>query len=184
LNGTTGKVLWKYAVSGFPVESPVVANGLVYISTSVLIALNENTGKLVWSYVSPNNHGPGCPSNGCTAEVSPVAATNADVFFSDGYGNLLALNALTGQSVWSFEDNGVGLNIELTPIVANGIVYAGGAEQDPTGSVIYAFSESTRTTLWWQQDNASTNIGTSPVVVNGLLFFGTGEDAGMWAYRL
>ena len=45
MNASTGDLLWSY-VSAFVGESPVVANGVVFSSTS---ALSASTGALLWS---------------------------------------------------------------------------------------------------------------------------------------
>jgi outer membrane protein assembly factor BamB len=168
LNGKTGKLLWRYAAQG----PPVVANGLVYIGTNEVIALNETSGKLVWTYFAEYG-----------ARVSSVAAANGDVFFSDGNGTLHAVNALTGSQTWSFDDTSGQNTVYSTPVVANGVVYAGGYLSNEH-ALEMAFSEGTGVLLWSDFDENSYDQGVSPIVINGMLFYDNGDNDTMWAYRL
>src|SRR5258708_3200267 len=53
LNASTGALLWSYTAGSYVLNSPLVANGVVYdasYSDDKLFALNARTGKLLWSY--------------------------------------------------------------------------------------------------------------------------------------
>ena len=157
-----GKLLWKVAASG----EPVIANGLVYAGTT---AFNETTGKRVWMY----------PSG-----ASAVAAANGNVYFSDGT-SLYAANGTTGKIIWQFTDPPTDveeLAVTSTPVVANGVVYAGGITYHEHATIM-AWNAATGAFLWYDLDENAYNDGSSPIVADGMLFYGATDDM-FWAYHL
>jgi alcohol dehydrogenase (cytochrome c) len=103
----TGKLDWEYAVgipeaSGPGPDGVAVANGAVYgDSSTAVFALSAATGKPIWvdSHLLTKGQG--------KFEIQPQVA-NGRVYIASAYGDgpgggvLLALNAATGQRLWSF----------------------------------------------------------------------------------
>ena len=82
--------------------TPLVIDGVMYVSTawSLVKAYDARTGHLIWSY------DPQVPKelgvNGCCDVVSRgVAAWNGKIYLAAFDGRLIALDAKTGQPVWS-----------------------------------------------------------------------------------
>jgi outer membrane protein assembly factor BamB len=148
-NATTGSELWSIdAGAGF--STPAVANGVVYIGSEVgkLYAFNATTGSQVWA-----------ASVGAFPQSSAsVAVANSVVYIATD--KLYAFNATTGSELWS---DPVSVP-NLTPAVANGVVYIGS-----TDATLHALNAATGSEVW--------SIGidggwTPPVVANGVVYLG------------
>lgn len=159
--------LWSSNSNWSIVQSPLLADGLVYVTsgssgggTLGLYCLNASTGTEVWShngffstfsvangyvYVGEANYG---PSNSLVGVVS-------------------CLNASTGANVWNYS---VGSSFGI-PVVADGIVYTVGynytLSTDVNIGFIYAFNASTGEKLWSFTGSVGTRFG------NGLVLAGT-----------
>jgi uncharacterized repeat protein (TIGR01451 family) len=123
ISATTGAINWQYN-TGFSGDFGIYGSGAVYdglvifegIGDKKVIALNESTGSPVWSYTT--NGGPN----------SPVIADGM-VFFTSYSGTFVALNAATGQLLWSTR---LGAPTGASAVVANGMVFqpVGGGSLD------------------------------------------------------
>jgi outer membrane protein assembly factor BamB len=87
-------------------SSPVVSGGMVFIGarTGVFYAINETTGKLVWKRTFAPILGTTCGPQGftSTATVAPDPTSgDPTVYVASPDGYLYALNAATGETVWS-----------------------------------------------------------------------------------
>jgi quinoprotein glucose dehydrogenase len=97
--------------------TPLVVNGMLYVGSPYgrIVALDDTTGKEIWSYVIPNNERPSTRG----IEYWPGDKKSApEILFGTNMGKLMAVNALTGVAVESFGDNGA-INLR-TPEVMNG----------------------------------------------------------------
>jgi alcohol dehydrogenase (cytochrome c) len=116
---------------------PIVNNGVMFVATpgNQVIALDAKTGGLLWRYKRPMPedivllHG---TSRG-------VALFGNKVFFAAAEAVLVALDAVTGQELWTatVEDNRKGYYMSVAPLVANGKVMVGasGGEMGVRGFV-------------------------------------------------
>jgi alcohol dehydrogenase (cytochrome c) len=180
---------------------PIVANGVMFVATpgNQVIAINAKTGTLLWRYrrqlpspvvlLHPTSRG--------------VAVYNDKVYFAGGEAVLVALNARTGEEVWTTEvaDNASGYYMSLAPLVADGKVMIGtsGGEVGIRGYVA-AFDAETGKQVWrtytvpepgqpgsetWPKgDQWKTGGGSVWVTANydpatNLSFWGTG-NGGPW----
>jgi glucose dehydrogenase len=204
LSLVSGELVWKralgYAVS---VESPAIADGVVYESTEFgrrVFALDAATGRKRWSRrLAGGDLGQG-----------PVVAQGR-VFITTDSGTVFSLDASTGQTIWQVAGLGeelrhpavadgvvyVGSSLNamiavdaatgalvwrtrvdgevFSPIVANGVVYAGGRENK-----LYAFDAGTGDLLWTAPAGA---LVSNPILVDGRLYFGA-FDNHLYAYGL
>jgi len=112
-NASTLKQVWKFTpdagaipgLGGF-YASPTVYNGVVYIGArnGYFYALNETSGVVIWKrfigYVSPTTCGPEGFTSTATVKPDPTTGrTTVYVYGATGY--LYALDAATGNNVWS-----------------------------------------------------------------------------------
>ena len=114
ISASTGAVNWQYN-TGFSGDFGIYGSSAVYdglvifesIGGKKVYALNESDGTLAWSYTT--NGGPN----------SPVVAGGI-VFVTSYSGVFLALNALSGQLLWSTP---LGVPTGASATVANGMVF-------------------------------------------------------------
>jgi len=123
LDAETGAKLWSYPTRYTVRSAPAVANGVVYVTSSNLnsgdiSALNATTGTELWRKTSLN------------ASTSPAVANGVVYFGSNNY-DVYALNAQTGDKLWS---HATGYFVSSSPAVADGVVYIGSDDYE-----IYAF---------------------------------------------
>ncbi|MEP6922048.1 MAG: PQQ-binding-like beta-propeller repeat protein [bacterium] len=162
-----------------------------------LIAVNKNSGEVVWSAIGPGEgvlHG---------QWSSPVAANvngRIQVLFGGGDGWLRAYDAASGHEVWRFDGNpkdapllprpGVlsRSSIIASPVFADGRVFIAMGQSPGHGngpSFIYAISPNghgdvTESRLLWTSREVGRVVGT-PIVKDGLLYVG---DLGGTVYCL
>lgn len=119
----TNQTLWKFNTGG-PVDSPVVADGVVYTGSydRNIYAFNASNGVVLWSYAT------GGPV------LSPAAVADGLVFVGSEDHKLYALNASTGDLAWSYATGDI---VVSSPAVADGVVYVGSYDH-----MVYAFGSS------------------------------------------
>jgi outer membrane protein assembly factor BamB len=133
------KKLWKIDLPGW-IGYPVIANGIVVVAAGrALVALDEKTGKKIWSQRSPQN----------SRWVSP-AYDNGKIFVDPSYvptyskPGMYAFDELTGAKVWSAPAPGQS-GFTSPPTAAYGAVYAAAAGVDGT---MYAYNEKNGALKW------------------------------------
>ncbi len=104
---------------------PIVNNGVMFVSTpkNQVIAIDAKSGNVLWRYRRPRPTGSSVPHDTSRG----VALYGDKVFFAAGEAVLVALDAKTGQEVWTTNvaDNKSGYYISLAPLVAGGKVMVG-----------------------------------------------------------
>jgi outer membrane protein assembly factor BamB len=180
---------------------PTVANGVVVVTAyNKLIALDEKTGKKVWSHSVDYNENSwiGQAYDNGTIFASPAAAANRKSL------GLFAFDEKTGKQLWAAP---TGFDISSAPTAAAGIVYSsnggeggdldaydestgsldldnsvrGGGDSSPavtaTGVFVsyarpqtYKFQAVTGQQLWHDGGTCEGGGGSTPVAYKGLLF--------------
>ena len=159
------RILWSFATRSYVESSPVVANGVVYVTSDdgKLYALNASTGAELWSYTTGNFF-----------EGSPAVA-NGVVYFGSVDNNVYALNANTGAKLWSYP-----AFVISTPAVANGVVYIGSSDGN-----LYALNAGAAAVEGYAAG------GGAPAVANGVVYVGCSDGlcalnastgAKLWSY--
>lgn len=102
-----------------------------------------------------------------TKEIdSSPAVANGRVIVGVSDGTVLAVNATTGEKLWSY-DTGAGSNsIWSSPAIDSGRVYIGTRDSN-----LYCLNEVTGTLLW--KYYTGSQIDSSPLVSNGKVFIGS-----------
>ncbi|MFC1659030.1 PQQ-binding-like beta-propeller repeat protein [Pseudomonadota bacterium] len=127
-NSKNGIELWRKSLKSVTVSSPIIdRNGNLYIITNdnKLYALNQNTGEIVW--IHPDIE----IKTAILGSANPVIYKQY-VVTSYSSGNLYVLNRKTGREEFSLDLNlpkitNFTLNdIDATPLISNGILYASG----------------------------------------------------------
>lgn len=113
LDGTTGKVRWSAPMpQGSLTGSPVVENGAVYFSAGTLFyALKEQNGEKIWEQTVPTSGTFGTYLAGGILYVNGPAMM---IESSTDVRDIFALNARTGQLLWTADPGYNMLNIPIT----------------------------------------------------------------------
>jgi alcohol dehydrogenase (cytochrome c) len=178
---------------------PIVNGGVMFVATpgNQVIAIDARTGGVLWRYRRPLPEGArvGHPTS------RGVALYGDRIFFAAGEAVLVALDARTGQEVWTttVAENSLGYYMSLAPLIADGKVMVGtsGGERGIRGFVA-AYDIATGKEVWktytipapgepgsetWPKGDAWKS-GGAPVWITGtydpetnLAFWGTGNGA-------
>ncbi len=109
-----------------------------------------------------------------------AAVVDGVVYFPDWAGNLYAVNADTGNLLWSHQLSDYGLTAgtvsRTSPAVVGGVLYIG-TQYNPSGPTGWLLAINARTgyLIWKTQPDTSNNfpvITTSPVVALGIVYIG------------
>ena len=103
---------WDRSLDGVTEASPAVAYNTVYIPTSDgAYALDAENGTVKWS----------CPLDGEYSVSSPAVA-DGKVYFGLDNGYVYALDAFTGDIVWSYKTEGA---VQSSPAISDGLLFVG-----------------------------------------------------------
>ncbi len=187
------------------ITSPVVADGILYMVTSidynefeelkdsgdvsvrffderipadeavVLEAYDTETGELQWIYLLGGDHGSGRAGPVPTVEGGMIYTGTGDS------GCLLAVDAASVREEWRFcmprPQGGGFFPMEESPVVADGLVFAGAGDGN-----LYALDAATGAERW--RFHAEAPIMAAPASYGGIVYFGTsgdGEDPNLYA---
>jgi polyvinyl alcohol dehydrogenase (cytochrome) len=121
------QLAWTGTVGGPISSTPVIAEGLVAVGSydGKLRAYDPDTGEEIWALetgaavMEPNLHIP-------LGITGSAAIDNGVVYTGDATGKLWAVNAATGETIWSAEpDAQSAASIWSSPVVADGVLYVG-----------------------------------------------------------
>jgi outer membrane protein assembly factor BamB len=144
-------VRWSAPLGGG--SAPVVAEGVLYVSSGKLYALDASTGSARWR------------SQGLGDVVSSPAVAGAVVYVSglkDGNAWLYAVDATSGSLRWS---QNIGNVWPTSPTVVDGVVFANGDQ-------LYAFNATTGARLWSAVRGTEEYFYDSPTVAGGVAYVG------------
>lgn len=153
-----GKIRWRKRIG--PSESPpLVANGRVYVGdwTGRVYALDEKTGRTVWTYRTKNR------------VKSGVTLSGNRLYVGSYDHHVYALNARTGRLLWKTEakDRLFGrATFYSTPAAAYGRVYVGG-----TDGKVYSFGATSGEIRWTRSTGGF--VYSSPAVWNRTVYVGS-----------
>jgi outer membrane protein assembly factor BamB len=118
LSTANGKQNWSYPAGGSHLTHPVVGDGLVYVADDggTLHAVSTADGKQAWT---------GKAMSG--GEIGPTVS-GGTLYVASGLA-LQALNAQTGDAIWSFTAPVAGA-FTSTPAISGGLVFAGSTNKN------------------------------------------------------
>jgi len=157
LNIEDGTLEWETPLSSQ--STPAVANGIVYIGSDKVYALNATDGSIMWQYdyYDPVN------DQDEFFNTSPAVA-NGIVYIASGYisGRIHALNATTGKLIWMYES---GYPSFSSPAIAHGMVYIGSY----TDYNVYALDAQTGTLTWKYHTQGEIDY-SSPAIADKVVY--------------
>ena len=163
LRTSNGSLLWRYKIEGSVDAQPLVANGVVYVTSFVgqngpvyAYALRASDGSLLWRY------------SGDTYSYLSLSTTDSSLAFVASQGGISALNTSNGTVLWHYNamkgtDSGFSLEV-------NGVVYFGASIDNVTGT-LYALRASNGTPLWHYTTDGYID---TPTVANGVVYVDSG----------
>ena len=146
------EVLWVLTLNTSIKSSPVIADGIVYVTTvgGEIYALDLETGKEIWTF-----------DTNCSISSTPTVDKNIIIFGTEAPGKIYALDAYTGLLRWLFElPESVG--VRSSPAITEGRVLIGSSD-----GYLRCFSQFEGYLLW------ATYIGgdvSSPAVANDTVY--------------
>lgn len=187
---TTGDLRWRYAVGyGYPEVSPVVTDGVCYVPTDRVTALDAVTGESLWEtdelgalsgiavadetvYATTTDAEPGCVAfdasdgsvrwtNAAAGASHAVPVVSDDRVIAVGEGGTVAAFTRSGETVWRRE-----LDPQLhTPVaVADGTAYLAADDDDSLSA--FALADGTRR---WRRP-LGPSIDRTPAVADGVVY--------------
>jgi len=165
----TNNSIWSYTFGDYPVGSPAVVDGKVFVGSSIydsyFYCLNATTGTQIWNYTA-----------GPVAWGASPAVAYGIVFTGGPYYNVYALNATNGALKWTYYA-GAHCWVDTAPAVADGVVFIGLSN---VGARLVALNATTGAYIW--SFSAPYGVGTasmsSPAVVDGVVFVSSDDDYG------
>lgn len=171
---------WRFPI-GSPIDQPVVAGGQVYISDSSALRVHDAvTGEKKWMYTND--------TDGTQLYTAPTVRDGVVyVGVTNGSASVLALDATSGERLWTFGEQQTG-NVGGTPTLnkAGDTLYIGTDTER-----LYAL-DATNGTPRWQQGvfgSITTSLAVeSPLVVAttrpGVVYAFNEGGSSMWRQRL
>ena len=167
LNSSNGVFIWSGNIKGgVTFSTPVVANGIVYVSTTIggtqqnledggISALNATSGESLW------NHTVGSIRYSSPAVADGIVFVGSDemsimTHASAGGHTVYALNCATGATIWTYTTGG---EVYSSPAVAYGVVYVGSND-----GKLYAIGSSS------QIPSSTPSVPELPLAVLPLVF--------------
>jgi outer membrane protein assembly factor BamB len=158
LRTSNGALLWHQKIEGSADQAPLVANGVVYVTSYVgqsgpdyVYALRASDGSLLWRN-----------SNANYVNLS-LSTTDSSMIFVASQGQLSALNTSNGAVLWHLttKDNSSGVPLEV-----NGVVYFSSSIDNGHGT-FYALRASDGRSIWQTTTSGYTYM---PVEINGVIY--------------
>ncbi|PZE20522.1 PQQ-binding-like beta-propeller repeat protein [Paenibacillus xerothermodurans] len=166
LDLVTGREKWKFAADAQVQASPAVVDGIVYASTirGTLYALDADTGNKLWE----KTVGAG-EVNRAWMYYSPTVEDGIvyQAYSSMRGGEMMALNAATGETVWTAKLAG-GWITESSPVVKDGKVFVGA-----DGGYLIAIDAKTGKESWRARP-AGGWMHSMPAIADGTVYMGYG----------
>lgn len=190
----TRKFSWLYHSEAGIASTPAVANGKVYFLSrdGFFYALEQATGKRLWRFATGGEgRFAAVGGYGVPVEMGPVpdpwdfylsspVVHNNKVYFGSTDKHLYALNATTGELVWSFIADEA---IHSSPVINNDKLFFG-----TWGTKLYALNANSGAELWRRQGGtdpqyfAMQGITAAPVVDSNNVYVGA-RDGFVYAWR-
>ncbi|PUA29960.1 MAG: hypothetical protein B0W54_05325 [Cellvibrio sp. 79] len=190
----TRKFSWLYRTEAGIASTPIVADRKIYFLSrdGFFYALEQATGKRLWRFATKGEgRFASIGGYGLPAEMGPVpdpwdfylsspVVHNGNVYFGSTDKNFYALNATTGEPVWTFTADEA---IHSSPVIKNGKIFFG-----TWGTKLFALNAETGNAVWHYQGGADPKnfvmqgITAAPVVDDKNVYVGA-RDGFMYAIR-
>lgn len=165
-----GREVWRFHASSEVASSPaLVDDAVVFLGRdNVLRALDRIRGTERWRLsLGPDLPPPSGIREGWDLWLSSPVVANGRIFIGGGDGGVHAIQASTGQRLWTFRTP---RKVRATPAVVEGRVFVGGFDGN-----VYALEAATGKECWRFQTGGP--VQGSPAVMEGTVFVGSRSAA-------
>ncbi len=146
--------------------TPVIKNGVVFVAGAYILALDLNTGKLLWKYKDINTDFYPSGALAIDDERVFIAVNNTENLKTMNQGYIYSIEAKTGKFLWKSK-----LQSSIShsfPLVYENKVFIG----DDSGRV-YAINSKNGEIIWQKYLESAEVIHSSPAFSGGLIYIGT-----------
>jgi outer membrane protein assembly factor BamB len=161
LRASNGALLWHQKIEGSADQAPLVANGVVYVTSyagqngpAYTYALRASDGSLLWRYSNTNY------------SYLSLSTSDSNVVYVASQDGISALNTSNGASLWHYAAKDTG---STWPLEVNRVVYFSSSSDNGSGT-LYALRASDGSPIWQYKTGSYTN---TPVVANGVVYINT-----------
>ncbi|MEO8482844.1 MAG: PQQ-binding-like beta-propeller repeat protein [Acidobacteriota bacterium] len=183
VEATTGRQKWKVGFARFGAcdSKPVVRDGIVYVSGTVLVraadaarpasysghlfALDANTGDERWRY-------PSTPVGDTSGLCLSQPDVTADTFFAVRDSTIYAINLADGRERWAPFEVRRPVEGRVRPVTLHGLVDAGSVLVGLTSGFLIGFDKTSGQTAWEIQGQYSESSPSTAVAGRVLYFQG------------
>jgi len=160
----SGNVRWEYFTHSVWGSMAVDTNkGIVFTGNAnpnaQVLALNAQTGQLIWQLNVPNS-----PND--TDVGSGLVVENGLVYANSKNGNVYAINESDGTVVWS---STIALNYDFSDVSSPALSSSGVLYVGSTDTNLYALNAATGAVIW--KVSVGAGISSSPALANGVVYF-------------
>ena len=165
---TNGNPVWYYNLNSVPCNTPLVYNGIIYLTVGTEVhAINETTGVRIWM-----------KSGLFSSDFSPLLAGN-NLIVSNGNGYIHSLNPVTGATIWTKDNVGA-------PTRTSGLAQGNGYifyyyNDPPTGKARLRCLRVSNGDLVWDVLTFSPNL-INLIYARGMVF-AFDDFYGMWQFN-
>ncbi len=156
------RLAWKEFTSSPIRSSPLVSNGMVYISSTDnnVYAFNTSTGAKAWQMPTGSYREPG------SFIFSSPTILDGVLYIGSNDHHVYAFDAVTGKQLWVTAATGG--PVYSSPVVVNGVLYIGSTDDN-----VYAYNISNGSLRWKVATRGP--IYSSPAVVNNIVYIGSDD---------
>jgi outer membrane protein assembly factor BamB/3',5'-cyclic AMP phosphodiesterase CpdA len=182
LDAASGRVLWTQEAGSFFQSRAAADKGVFYLGgwDNTLYALEASTGQVKWrSQMGRSDNGRGELIFYFSPAIASPTIAEDRLYICSNDGVLHALNAQTGQEIWTARAPQGGDTLgHSSPLYADGMIIVGGLGEKGQGDC-YAFdAESGK--LLWRCSTGADNYDSSPARLGDLVALGSVEGRVSW----
>ena len=166
LDAHTGLVIWQNRIPGRAAHLLELVDGLLYLSTEVLYALDPASGEIVWRSSTDGSGGPHLPFSYPWTQTEPFFTVDRGVvYYGSDLGEVFALEAATGRLLWEYQTLS---GRPAAPTASGDLVLLGSL-----GAVFYALDAATGQLVWYYPVTGA--VIAAPLVADDVIYLTTSD---------
>ncbi len=157
LDVSTGQEQWDINIGSAIHRAPVFADDKIFVvSEGKIVCIDSTTVQILWS------------NSSYSIRFSSPAYYNGKLYVGDMYGNVLCINANTGEKIWEFPTNAGSLS--SSPAIANDCVYICSYADGKLYCLDAIGTGDGKTSEIWSFSTGVQNLKSSPILYNNYVY--------------